>query len=95
MIVKGGRKILFKTFKPSIKVTSQTKFNICAKDLPIGALAEFLDKYLPNKIVVPAKIATKRVTISLKNKTFKQIMNRSGLVLSIPAEGPVKKSKKR
>jgi len=79
-IVKG-QKILFKTFKPRIKVTSQTKFNICAHDLPIGAFAEFLDKLLPNKIFVPAKIATNRVTLSLKTKTLRQIINGSGLAL--------------
>lgn len=79
-IVKG-RKILFKTFKPRIKVTSQTKFNICAHDLPIGALAEFLDKFLPNKIFVPANRATDKVTLRLKNKTFPQVINGSGLTL--------------
>ena len=78
---KGGRRIPFRTFKPGIKVTPQSKFDICVKNLPIGALAEFLDKYLPNKIVVPARVATKKVTIRLKKKTFKQIINGSGLVL--------------
>jgi hypothetical protein len=79
-IVKG-RKILFKTFKPRIKVTSQTKFNICTHDLAIRELAQILDKYLPNEIVVPANIATNRVTISLKNKTLRQIINGSSLAL--------------
>ncbi|MDW0227744.1 MAG: hypothetical protein QOC23_08935 [Nitrososphaeraceae archaeon] len=79
--IVNERKIPFKRFKPKIKVTSQTKFNICTKDLPIGALAEFLDKYLPNKILVPANIATSTVTIRLKNKAFKQIINGSGLAL--------------
>ena len=76
-----GQKIPFKKFKPGIKVTPQTKFNICAQDLPIGALAELFDKCLPNKIFVPASIATNRVTIRLKNKTFRQIIIGSGLVL--------------
>ncbi|MDW0178335.1 MAG: hypothetical protein QOK80_07020 [Nitrososphaeraceae archaeon] len=40
-----------------------------------------MDKYLPNKILVPANIATSTVTIRLKNKTFKQIINGSGLAL--------------
>ena len=79
--IVNERKIPFKRFKPKIKVTSQTKFNICTKDLPIGALAELLDKFLPNKILVPAKIATSTVTLSLKKKTFKQIINRAGLAL--------------
>ena len=79
--IVNQRKIPFKRFKPRIKVTSQTKFNICTKDLPIGALAEFLDKYVPNKILVPANIATNTVTIRLKNKTFKQIIYHAGLTV--------------
>jgi hypothetical protein len=47
----------------------------------MGALAEFLDKYLPNKILIPANVATKNVTICLKNKTFKQIIQRAGLTV--------------
>src|SRR5512132_189459 len=54
IVKEGKRKISFKTFEPKIKVISETKFNICTHDLPIGALALILDKYLPNKIVVPA-----------------------------------------
>ena len=81
MIVKGGRKILFKTFKPRIKVTSQTKFNICTHDLPISEIARILDKFLPNKIFVPVNGATKRVTLYLKNRTLNQITNASGLAL--------------
>ena len=83
----NGRKIAeeqktqFKTFKPRIKVTSQTKVSICTRDLPIRGLAQLLDKYLPNKIVVPANRATDKVTLRLKNKTFSQIIDRSGLTL--------------
>jgi len=80
-IVKGGKKIPFKTFKPKTKATYETKFDICTRDLPIGALAEILDKRLPNQIVVPAAKATEIITLSLKNKTLKQIINRSGLAL--------------
>jgi hypothetical protein len=79
--IVNERKIPFKRFKPRIKITSQTKFNICTKDLPIGALAVFLDKFLPNKILVPANIATNTVTTRLKNKTFKQLIDRTGLAV--------------
>ena len=80
-VIANKRKIPFKTYKPRVKITSETKFNICTKDLPMGALAEFLDKYLPNKILIPANVATKNVTICLKNKTFKQIIQRAGLTV--------------
>jgi hypothetical protein len=93
-IIKG-RKIPFKAFKPGIKVTTQTKFNICTRDLPLKQLAELLDKYLPNKIVVPTDRAPNRVTLSLKNKTLRQIINRSGLILSVAAEAPVKTQKRQ
>jgi hypothetical protein len=95
VIVKGGKRIAFKTWKPKIKPTTQTKYNICTHDLPITGLAELLDKFLPNKILVPASRLNRKVTLSLKKNTLRQIISASGLVLSIPAEGPVKKSKKR
>jgi hypothetical protein len=79
-IVKG-RKVPFKSLKPRIKVTSQTRFNICTNDLPIKEVAELLCKYFPNKIVIPPDRATNRVTLNLKNKTFEQMINRSGLAL--------------
>jgi hypothetical protein len=50
-------------------------------------------KFLPNKIFVPANIINKKVTLSLKNNTLRQIISASGLVLSTPAEEPVKKGK--
>lgn len=88
----GGVNIAFKTWKPKNKPTAQTRYNICTQGLPITELAEVFDKFLPNKILVPANRLNKKVTLSLKNNTLRQIINRSGLVLSIPAEGP--KSKK-
>jgi hypothetical protein len=55
-----------------------------------------LDKFLPNKILVPANRLNKKVTtLSLKKNTLRKIISASGLLLSIPTEGPVKKSKKR
>ena len=91
----GGVNIAFKRWKPKNKPTPQTRYNICIRGLPITGLAELLDKFLPNKILVPAKRVNKKVSLNLKNNTLRQIINRSGLILSIPAEGPVKKSKKR
>lgn len=51
--------------------------------MPITTLAQFLDNVLPNRILVPANILTKKVTFSLKNKTFKQIIIASGLALKL------------
>jgi hypothetical protein len=42
---------------------------------------EFLDKVLPNRILVPANKLTKNATFSLKNKTFRQIIIACGLAL--------------
>jgi len=79
--LKGGKKIPFNKYKPRIKVTPGARYNICAHSMPITTLAQSLDKVLPNRILVPANILTKKVTFSLKNKTFKQIINGSGLGL--------------
>jgi hypothetical protein len=84
--------LAFRTYPLAFR---QSRYNICTHGLPITRLAELLDKFLPNKILVPANRLNKKVTLSLKNNTLRQIINRSGLILSIPAEGPVKKSKKR
>jgi hypothetical protein len=91
--VKGGVKIAFKTWNPKIKPTPETKYDFCTNSLPITGLAELLDKFLPNKILVPANKLNKKVTLSLKNNTLRQIISASGLVLSTPAKKPVKKGK--
>jgi len=92
--VKGGVKIAFKTWKPKNKPTPETRYDFCINSLPITGLAELLDKFLPNKILVPANRLNKKVTLSLKNNTLRQIIRASGLVLSTPAEEPVKKGNK-
>ena len=74
---KGGKN----KSKRSLKVTPQARFNICAHNAPIITLARTLDKSLPNRILVPANLLTKKVNLSLKNKTFKQIIISSGLTL--------------
>ena len=81
--LKGGKKIPFNKNKPRIKVTPGARYNICAHSMPITTLAQSLDKVLPNRILVPANILTKKVTLSLKNNTFGQIIRASGLALKI------------
>jgi len=81
VIVKGGKKIPLKTFKPKIKPTPQSRYDICTQGLPITGFAQFWDKLLPNKILVPANILGKKVTLSLKNKAVSEIISASGLVL--------------
>jgi hypothetical protein len=44
-------------------------------------LAQSFDKILPNRILVPANKLTNKVNLSLKNKTFRQIVIASGLAL--------------
>ena len=80
--VKGGVKIAFKEWKPTIKPTPETTYDFCIKSLPITGLAELLDKFLPNKILVPANRLNNEVTLSLKNYTLRQIISASGLVLN-------------
>jgi hypothetical protein len=78
---KGVKKIPFMKFKRMIKENPQTRFNICARDMPITGLAQSFDKVLPNRILVPANRLNKKVTLSLKNNTMNEIINSSGLTL--------------
>ena len=70
-----------KKFKHPMKVTPRAKYNICAKSMPITQLALIFDKMLPYSILIPANAVTKIVTLSLKNKTFRQIIIASGLAV--------------
>mgnify|MGYP003575851409 CR=1 FL=1 len=78
---KGGKKIPFLRYKHRIKVNPQARYNVCAHNVPITLLAQSFDKVLPNRILVPANKLTKKVNLSLKNKTFRQIIISSGLAL--------------
>ena len=76
---KGGKKSLFLRYKGRIKANPQYRFNFCARNVPITTLAQSFDKVLPNRILVPANKLTKKVNLSLKKKTFRQIIIASGL----------------
>jgi hypothetical protein len=78
---KGEKKIPFMRFKQMTKENPQTRFSICAKNAPITGLAQSFDKVLPNRILVPANKVTKKVNLSLKNKTMREIISSSGLTL--------------
>lgn len=78
---KGGKKIPFMRYRRIIKENPQARYNICAHDLPITFLAQSFDEVLPNRILVPANKLTKKVNLSLKNKTIRQIIISSGLTL--------------
>lgn len=69
------------TQKKRIRVKPQARFNVCARNVPVTKVAQFLDRSLPNRILVPANKLTKNVTLNLKKKTFRQIIISSGLVL--------------
>jgi hypothetical protein len=78
---KGGKKFPFMRFKRMIKENPQTKFSVCAHDMPIIGLAQAFDKILPDRILVPANNVDKKVTLSLKNKTIREIIISIGLTL--------------
>jgi hypothetical protein len=68
-------------FKRRIRTYPQSRYNVCYHNVPITILAQSYDKIFPNRILVPANKLTKKVTLSLKGKTFKQIVISSGLAL--------------
>lgn len=78
---KGVKKFSFLRYKRRVKVNPQSRYNICFRNVPITTLAQSFDKVLPNRILVPANKLTKKVNLSLKNKTFRQIIISSGLTL--------------
>ena len=78
LILKGGK---IKKYRHPMKVTPRAKYNICAKSMPITQLALIFDKMLPYSILIPANAVTKIVTLSLKNKSFRQIIIASGLAI--------------
>ena len=75
------RKIPFKKFKPKIKVTSKTKLNICVSNLTLAGLAEILNKYLPNRIFVPASKLDKKVKGKVIKSPLSKIITDFGLKL--------------
>jgi hypothetical protein len=74
----AGKKVPYKT---RIKVTPQSRYDICARNIAVARVAQFLDKLLPNRILVPANKLTNNTTLSLKNKTFRQIIIAAGFTL--------------
>jgi hypothetical protein len=67
--------------KRGTKVDPQAKYNVCIKGVPITRLAQTFDIIFPNKILLPADRVNEKVTLSLKNKTLRQIVSATGLTL--------------
>ena len=74
----AGKKI---SYQNRIKITPQARYNICPRNIEVTRVAQFLDKLLPNRILVPANKLTKKVNLSLKNRTFRQIIISAGLTI--------------
>jgi hypothetical protein len=81
IILKGGKEIPFNKYRSRLKVKPNARYDICAHNMSITTIAQSLDKLLPNRILIPANKLTKKVNLSLKNKTFRQIVVASGLAL--------------
>lgn len=81
ILLKGGKKIAFTRSNLRLKISPQGRYDVCAHNVPLTTLAQSLDKILPNRILVPANKLTKKVSLNLKNKSFRQIMISSGLAL--------------
>ncbi len=75
------KKISIVKYKSKIKANPQSRYNICTRNVPITTLALSFDEVLPKRILIPANNLTKKVNLTLKNKTFRQIVLASGLTL--------------
>ena len=80
-LAKGVKKISIVRYKRKIRANPQSRYNICTRNVPITTLALSFDDVLPNRILIPANKLTKKVNLTLKNKTFRQIVIASGLGL--------------
>jgi hypothetical protein len=67
----AGKKV---SYQNRIKITPQARYNICFRNVSITTLVQSFDKVFPNRILVPANKLTKKVNLSLKNNTFRQII---------------------
>lgn len=75
------KKISIMKYKRRIKAYPQSRYDICFRNVPITLLAQSINEVLPNRILVPANKLAKKVDLSLKNKTFRQIVIASGLAI--------------
>jgi hypothetical protein len=82
-LAKGVKKINIVRFKRKIIANPQSRYNITCRNVPITTLALSYDAILPKRILIPANNLTKKVNLTLKNKTFKQIVIASGLILKV------------
>ncbi|HET8847279.1 MAG TPA: hypothetical protein VFM20_00690 [Nitrososphaeraceae archaeon] len=80
-LTKSVKKISIVKFKRQIKANPQSRYNICLRNVPITTLALSFDEILPNRILIPTNKLTKKVNLTLKNKTFRQIVISTGLKL--------------
>lgn len=78
-LAKNIKKINIVRFKRRIKANPQSRYNINCRNVPITTLALSYDAIMPKRILIPANNLTKKVNLSLKNKTFKEIVIASGL----------------
>jgi hypothetical protein len=82
IVVKGRKKgKKFLRFKRMINENPQERLNFCIRNASITSLAQEFDEILPNRILLPANKVDKKVNLSLKNKTFSQIVSATGLIL--------------
>jgi hypothetical protein len=68
-------------YKPKFKTTPKTKIDICANNFPAAALAQILDRVIPDKILVPAKQANVRIRLRSRKSTVSRIVKSSGFVM--------------
>ena len=66
--------------KFKFKTTPQTKLDICMNKFPAAALAQILDKILPNRILIPASKANAKIT-KRSTYTISSLVKSSGFIL--------------
>lgn len=75
------KSIPIRKYKPGFKTTVRTKIDVCTSNFPAAALAEILDRILPDKIFVPAKHANVRIKLRSRKSTVSEIVKFAGFIL--------------
>jgi hypothetical protein len=68
-------------YNPGFKTTARTKMDVCTTNFPAAALAEILDRILPDKILDPAKHANVRIKLRSKKSNVSEIVKSAGFIL--------------
>ena len=79
---KKTGKIIARTFsdsKKTVKITKRTKVDFRARRIPLIQIANMLNKFFPNKILIPATKINSKITKRMNNVEIGKVIKSLGL----------------